>query len=455
MNFGRTQIGVNLWASMASSTPPALDAPENLTQQTGTFIVGDAVGLTATTDDSDGHVTTGVEIYADDVLIGQMSESPEDVWKFDDEDIPAGSRTYRARRLFLGGGVDSSVQILNVLDVLAPDQVTSATWLAGYRVPESIQMASTTEATGTGPPVITLSSPSGLVRCEQLKITVDTIGPRGTAKINVFVDDMVVPRMAAVLTAPIILITGTDLTLNYSNASASANNVWKNVCNPWLDKVGAYPNSTNNFNNGTSLQRGYIIAAQNSPFGAPSILLDGVNDRYVCTGGLANSLVGGVNNSFHVFSLVYVVAVPGSSSNGTLWAASNLTNANIPLVEHVLRNTGTTRIWQVQRRSDAATVAAINSNLPSTVQGHLCEFSFDGTLGVARTDTADMIGGVSDVPANMALASAITPTQVSMGARQTQSGTTGFLSAYIFEQNYFSNPLSAVETIQHQRYYNS
>lgn len=451
MTFGRTQIGVNLWASLKRANAPFLNAPENLTQQTGSFIVGDAVGLTVQTDDSDSLITLDVELYANDVLLASMSQWPEGTWKYEDEDIPAGVRTYRAKRIVSGGGIDSSDQPITSLDVLAPDEVTSATCLCWVRTVngESIRMGGTFERQGGATVDVTVTSSTSLDgRDEELFVDCVGAGALGVSLVDVYLNGALL--LNDVATAANVAVTGTDLTLHFSAATYSTAWAWRNVVSGLLDLTG---NANHFLNTASGTTRPYL--EHDGALGTVCAQFDGVNKLLTCTTSLANDLVGGTNKSFQTFALVYITAMPGGASNATLWSATNPADADIPLVEHVARNTGAVRIWNVQRRSDTGVAVTVTSTLPSTVQGHLCQYAFDGASATVGCDTADMIGGVSDVSGAQTLATAITPTRVTMAARNTSSGTTGYANIQAYEYAFFDSPLSDVENIQHQRYYNT
>ncbi len=426
--------------------PPLATAPSlsmsDLTQASGSYVIYDTIRATVTTPDAtDLVVTTGVNIYETGVLVGAAVQGPAYTWILDIPNVTDGAKSYVATRVFAGGTKDSSPSAFTVLGTMAPDQVTSATLIAWFRVPESIQLGGTPEAVGTAPPAITLTTTGTLVRYEQIKITVVTIGVRGTATLNVFVDDMVTPRMAAVLTAATIAITGTDLTINCPLGTYSANNIWRSICNSFLDKVGAIPASANNFANGTAgTTRPYNLAAANSLLGAPCIIHDGIDDQLTCTGTVGTSMFAGAD---HVSYWGGVFAIPSNpAGTHTILCVSNITDTDFPL--YSCGFTGTGLAFQTQRRSDTGSATATNSNVnPGTGQCVISD-AFDGTNRKFSVNSADVVGGDSGVTANQG-GKTITTTQAVFGCQHIQSGRSGFAPVEIYEVWFFSAEPSLVE----------
>lgn len=89
--------------------------PPSLTVQ-ATANTGDNVSVQATTNDSDGFTTTGVQLYDGASLLGSMTNGGGGNWTFTINSVTAGSHILTARRVTAGGTVDSSPRTLAVSD---------------------------------------------------------------------------------------------------------------------------------------------------------------------------------------------------------------------------------------------------------------------------------------------------------------------------------------------------
>jgi hypothetical protein len=436
---------------------PTLAALEDLTQSSGSYVVRDNLLATATTpDDVDGHTTTGVNLYESGNLVGAMVQGPSGTWKRTVSSVTTGAKSYVARRVFAEGTTDSPAVTFTVLGVLAPDQITTATLLTWVRCPESIQIGTTPEPTGSTPPAITFSSVSGLVRTEQIKITVPTGGARGTAKLNVFLNDMTTPLMSNVTTAATITITGTDIVINCPASTYNVNNVYRSVINPLLDKVGAYPSSTNNFANVTAGTRPYNIAAQNSNLGTACARFDGTNDLTVNTGSLGTSWAGGTDQAFYAIGLVDFLSLPTGGNAGTIYCASNITDTDLPRVTVGAAGPTFDSPWRAVRSSDTGSATTADSAVQTSTGQALFEDMFDGTNRTMRVNGADVIGGDSGVSGAMG-GKTITTTRVALGCRVDQSGSSGVAGTFgnfdLYELAFFNQAPSAVEQAQMKAYF--
>jgi hypothetical protein len=421
----------------------------DVSQQSGSVIAGDTLLGVATTDDSDGHTTTGVDLYESGNLVGAMVEGPAATWRLGDIAV-AGSLSYVARRNFSGGSVDSAAFPITCLGGLSPDQIGSATLLAWYRVPESIQMGSTMTSAAAGQPAVSLTtSGTFIARTEGVFTEVTTGGIRGVARVRVSLDNGNTFVMTNVLTAATVAITGTDLTLNFATGTYANTNVYFAICNHLLDKVGAYPNSTNNFDNTNADNTRPTIRA-NGDLGAPCLRFggdNGLNDFLACTGSLGTGWANGTNNQFYALFVIYVRAVPGSGSVW-LYSASNLTDTDLPFVELGITTSSGLNYWQAGKRGNTGTQVGKNSNVVAWTGPAIIEDSFDGTNRRVAWNGADIIGGESGVVAPQTSPGAITTTQVALGCQWVQSGKSGHMSFDFYEGYFFNQRPSDVDVLR-------
>lgn len=438
-------LKIGALAASGAVTPPVVNLPglsfSDVNTTPGSVLVNDTVIFSATTSDSDTFVTTGVDLYESGNLVGHFTGG-SGLWSYRLDNITAGNKSYTARRIFAGGSSDSAAQAFTVLDVLAPNQVTSATLLAWYRATESIQMGPTPEPTGTSPPAITFTTTSSFVsRTEQITITVPVGGTRGTAQLNVALNGNAV--LTNVVTAATIAIPGTDLTINCPAGTYNTNNVYKSTCQHWLDKVGSFPTSTANYDNvpsGTVI-RPYIINP--GALGAVCIKFDGIDDVLTNTGGPVVTQMSGADKTFYCLAMVNWTTLPAGGSNGTLWSLTNLTDTDLPRVEFTAFGTGP--VWSATRRDDAGVSHNVQSHIPPTTGSHLLEVGDNGSAAIFRDNSADVIGGQSDVPSTSLHPSTITATQVVLGERNDQGGQSGRGAFELYELIFFDHEPSALD----------
>ena len=297
-------------------------------------------------------------------------------------------------------------------------------------------MGGTLEGTGTTPPAVTITTSSSLVsRTEGVLVDMQAGGARGTATFTVSINNGTTlveesPGDTTFLTAATVAIPGTDLTLNFAVGTYNANNVYRAVCNPWLDKVGAYPSSTNNYANSTQPTRPYIITL--GSLGAPCIRFDGVDDQLTCTGTLGTSAFAGADHASFVMTLADIVG--NTAAAHSMHSVSNTTDTDLPLYE--MGFSGTTNLWTTQRRSDTGVATGTNSVVLMGTGQALIEDAFDGTNRRLTINGADVIGGDSGVAADQS-GKTITTTQSVLGCRHTQSGRSQFSNFDLYERFYF------------------
>ncbi len=331
---------------------------------------------------------------------------------------------------------------------LAPNQCQSAVLRAYYRVPESIQMGATPEAIGGGLNITFTTDSTFVGRGLDIRIACVLAGTRGVAKLNATLNGATVLLGVLTSAAP-INVPGTDVYINCPTGSYTTSMSWRSICNNFLDKVGAYPLSTNNFANGTvGTTRPYITNP--GILGGACVDFDGSNDRLVNTGPLGSDGFGGLDKPFYAGMLFRLMSLP--ASDGVFWCAGNLTNANLPRVEAAVN--GPSRQWSCNRQSDGGTIRRLNSIIPSNFGGYLMEYAFDGTTSVVSMNTSDVIGGMNPDVVGTQSPSDITITQMAMGCRQAQNGSTMFVKAQVSEFFVFDQLVANTERQRLYLYYN-
>jgi hypothetical protein len=452
--FGRTSIGINLWSWLAPARP--VITIENASQQTGSYIIGDSLDVTATIPGNSSYITA-VDLYANGVLVGAMIVDTDGVWSLRDTSIPAGARTYVARSTTGGGGMfDSDSVTITALDVLDPSEVTSAgTLFSWYRTynGESIQMSSTMDRVG-GVINLTVTSASSLLhRTEQITVTCTLGGVRGTSKVNVRLNGVLIYTDQP--TAATLAVTGTDLTLNFPVGTYTLNAVWRSLGDHLLDKVSGY--TTNSFDQTTANKRPIIMNP--GSLGAPCLQFaqNGFgNSVLICTGAFPASMFSGADKSFYVPVVLYVDSIASAGGAGIVWCASNITDTDQPRIELNVNPSTAPAYWRINRRSDTGVDHAASSHdqVYGSGGGYLVEYLFDGTTGVLTVGTNDEVGGENlDVPFPTGSAT-VTVTRASLGMRTGQTGELLPLKMQLYEIAFFEHPpTDPVERIQHQRYY--
>jgi hypothetical protein len=346
---------------------------------------------------------------------------------------------------------------------LAPDQITSANLIFWGRVPESIQMAVTLTGTGTTPRTVTISSASTLVgRTDGVFIDIQTTGNPGTGTFRISLDNgstfvasgVTIPSGAGNYSVPT-----TDYTINFQQSlSYNADNTYFVVANRFLDKLGGYPTSLNNYENlGTGApltadSRAMIIA--NGSLGAPCLRFDGVNDFYESTtGSLATTVYGGSNKQYCNLFLTNILALPGSNAVFVHFA-SNLTDTAQPFIRMGISSTGPAWIAGRQKDGGGGSASALSSVRPFTGPA-LIEDSYDGTFRRVGWNTADMIGGDSGIISNQSVASPVTTTRSILGCQRVQSGISQFCNFDLYEAITFDKRPNDAEMALLFNYFNS
>lgn len=432
--------------------PPVVNIPTlsfvDLTQSSGSAVVGDNLQFTATTNDGDNFTTTGVDLYESGNLVAHMVQGPTATWTATDSNVSTGAKSYTARRLYSGGSVNSSPTAITVLGALDPSQVTTATLLGWWRSSDSITIGATPLAAGGGtPPALTF----GGTRTAQTVspfITTDSIGTGAlgntTVKISLDGGSTFVETGVATTANSTHTIAGAGgLTVIFpASGTFTAGQTWKGIANPFVSKVVP---GTDDFANATAGQRPTIaiVAADN---GLLELVYDGVDDRQLVTGTKPNTIFGGTNTPFYIVVQCRINAIPTS---GVIFAASSSSDANIPLVQIFVNTTS----YGISRRVSGADNKQASSVIVPQTGYHLFEYGFDGTNGVLRKNSADIVGGNSVVAAPMNTAGAITINQLCIGGRVDQTGANNFLSVQIMEIAIFNHAPTGAELYQQRAYY--
>lgn len=426
------------------ATPPAIASILNLSQASGAYIVGDSVLFTITTSDpADLITTTGVDLYESGVKVGSAVQGPSLTWKITVSNLAVGAKSYAARRIYAGGTIDSAPSALTVLDVLAPNQITSATLVAWYQISTSGGVAGTllkTAGTGTNAVTVTgnLQQPFGI------KLTFPVGGVRGTATYSLSLDNGTTVFQTGT-TAATVAIGATGMTLNFPTTSSYATtDIYVSVVNPILDKTANHYDTANT----NSGERPLMIASGAN--GHPTARYDGIDDYQLSVSGLAAAAVGGTNAPFSVVGMCTLNAVPTGGNVANLYCFGHSSDVTLPRVELQALSDR----WRI-RRMDGTHNVALDSTIFPIVERYCHCWIFDGANSTLTLSGADVIGGDSGVSGAQAAANAISVNQFSLASQFTQVSPNGinFTSCDDPEISIFSGALSAVESARLQRYF--
>lgn len=416
-------------------------AASDVSQTTGSYVVGDNVLFTATTSDADGRITTGVGLYLSGVLVSAMTQAPAGTWTYTVAAITAGAKSYTAVRAFSGGTTESTAVTFTVLAELAPDGITSATLLAWFRTPESIQLGGTPLAGGTSPPTVTLT---GTLTNQDIDfyMTMPVGGARGTATYSVSVTGVGGAVFQTGTTAATVALGATGITINFPVGTYNSNNTYHAVSSQWNDKTV----NAHNYVNTTAGTRPFVL--RNDLGNQTALLFDGVNDLQNCITALATDCAGGTNNSFTVVTMFSLLTVPGGVNIACVYCLGN--TGTLARVTADITSTA----WRLRRFDNSANDSVISSIVPALVGPVLHIWRFDGTSSTLEINGTDVIGGdvAFDVPGANSTAAAITLNNVSLSAQKTTS-TGNWLEGKFFEQAFYNGAISDVELAQLRKYF--
>src|ERR1051326_8629535 len=301
---------------------------------------------------------------------------------------------------------------------------------AWFQNTESIQVGGTM-LPSSGSNNLTLTSSTNFISTDGVWVKITTAGGYGVGKFDAGIDNPT--RTTKILTGATIqaavALTGTRWTLNFANVSYVLNTLYEAICSSWLDKVGAYPASTNNFSNATGGQRPRVIA--NGNLGAPCIRFDGVAHSLVCTGALATGLQG-TGVTFTFVHLIDLLSIPGSNS-GFIYSIGNTTNTHLPRIQLAAQSVGlvaTGPAWGAGIIDDTGAAKAASSSARAFTGPALLIDRFDGTKRRLSWNRADYIAGLAGQPASggtfLQGGQTVTPTQIALGCLHTQGGRSQF-----------------------------
>jgi hypothetical protein len=127
-NGGVVVLADRDWVNQAIATR-LLNAPTLSVASTAT--VGDNVPATATTDDSDGYVTTGVDIYDGSTRLGGMTNAGAGSWTYSLNGVVEHVYSLRSRRITAIGYSESSTHTLTVSSQTNQPGVVQADTITG------------------------------------------------------------------------------------------------------------------------------------------------------------------------------------------------------------------------------------------------------------------------------------------------------------------------------------
>lgn len=448
--------------SSLNNQPPTALAPtlamSDVTAPGRDYVVNDTIRATVTTPDTtDGVTTTGVDIYESGVLVGHAVESPAHTWKLSIPNVTAGAKSYVARRIYTGGTIDSVAVTFTVLGSLTPDQITSATLLAWYRITESVRLHTTLQGTNT----ITIASASSLDgQTKWPRVDIKGTGNPGTGTFQTTFDDGASYNEGSPQTIPTgagtYAVPNSDYTITFQQAVSYTNGtLYLPMCSALLDKVGAYPNSTNNLindaTNGGVTTRPQLVSSSNATnfLGSPvwrfNHSVGGQALAWNTAGGIATAF-SGASKPMTVCMVCSLPSVPSSTVTQTFYCISNITSGNQPKTQlAVTEVTGEAPTVFAQRVLDDATnLSATSGANPNAGFFYIQDELSNAGARRTRINMADFIGGDSGIDG--AEAGTITTTRFTVGCTQTQSGRANPGIFDLGELMIFNGPLSELES---------
>ena len=423
-------------------TIPAL-AMSDLTQATGSYIVGDtALATVSVGDEFDGRTTTGVDLYESGALVGALTNTAPFTWTLEVPGLTAGAKSYVPRRRFAGGTTDGAAVALTVLGSLAPNQITTATLIEWFREPESFVIDATPRKGGTSPPAVTWSGnlTGGDVG---FLVTVHTAGGVGVATVDIKDGEGNLLEGNVSTAAGTHAIGATGVNIVFPAAGTyNANNTFQTACNP-VKAIVTTPGDDLNPQTSAPDRRPIIV-------NPTELLFDGTSSAGKSTAATFNNRFGGLNTTFYTIGKIHITTLPTGAAQQTLFIAGHSVDANLPFVE-----AGYTKDqWLITRRATAADAKQQLSNVIPGTGDHVVEFGFDGANAYVAVDGADIIGGTSEVsPSPLTTTGSLTLNQFAWGARLLQAAYSNFFNGRLSDWALFDHIPSAVERERLLRYY--
>ena len=319
-----------------------------------------------------------------------------------------------------------------------------------------------------GTRTITVSAVSGLNgRGEGLQVVIQATGLPGVGTFKSSIDNGATFLEGSPVTIPTgagtYAVPTTDFTLTFQQAvSYTAAEAYRATCSKWLDKVGAYPASTNNFINDASSggvqSRPRIIAASQANAGQATLRCDanlGAQSFLWCTGGIGTAF-SGLDKTFHwvLLTMVQQADIPATTARHDFYAVSNLTDTDQPRITLGVNLAAgeTIALFRGNRVSDTGVNLAASSGAEVFAGVYLLEDSFDGQFRRVAGNATDLIGGDSGIVSDQS-GLTITTTRFVLGTNQGQAGKTNGSSIDLTEFHVFDKRPSEVETWQLRAYF--
>lgn len=391
------------------------------------YVIYDNVAASVTTDDTDGNVTTGVDLYCNGTLIGHMDRgSTAGTWILTDYAIPLGSRDYFARRLYIGGILaDGVTTTISALDASTANMVFLFDATTGTTLDTS------TSAAGTSPPAVTL----GGTRTFNLDVRVevnDTSGGTalGQAKFRYGYADptgaIVYIESGRTTTASYAAIGAlAGLTINFAAGPYNANNTYRSRVASVTDSNGKL------WSQATTTKMPLCHSGANTG-GQFALFFDGTDDFLACTDSSAFGFMSGAGKS-HEYEVYIQGRQLATGANRFFLAFQN--------------SASDTAFWSWGAVSTGGWFAGCNDGAGKNVtsataddtEQHLHNWRSSGT---AATENRDQLA--ADPSASAQNPGTITLNQASVGvnARLTQNG---FLNGYVSKIAMFSVQHSATQ----------
>lgn len=322
-----------------------------------------------------------------------------------------------------------------------PTAHTDAGLLLSWHRAELGTVLSTTLLAGGGgtPPAITLTERVGgsLAQPLELHLAVGAVdGARGTFTLDISIGGSLVANevlSAATVDLDAALVgVETGLTLNIENAPASSGQTWDSVVATSKD----LHSGNHDFTFNATKQPLVIKDALN---GLAGHRYDGSNDIARCTTSLAADSVGGVDNSFHIFLVGRLLALPTGSNIHVLLCVSRSATSNNPRLELHARGPDALNpdVWRVVKQGDTGggDLFQLDSNVVPDTSWHLFEIETNGsgTSATLRINGADVASGTMNT-ANF------TVDQFQLGARRLTTTESNWANCELAELLVYSAP---------------
>lgn len=392
---------------------------------------GDDLVALVTVDDGDGGTTSDVELYVNGVLIGSMTDDGGGDWSLAVDNVTAGNKNYRAKRItdlgfrwspFWLVSVGASIEV--VLDAVSEPATASFTVtvesapslepaVAYMKRGENITLGGTMRATaGTSPPTLTLTGTlSFATGCPGLRVIISSTAggtARGQALFDVSYDNGATWAHTGVTTAATYALDGaaSGITLNFPVGTYNTDQLWQGTVQTWTSSEG----DSHTFTNATAAQQPiYEVAGMD---GEPCLLFGtGTNERLVST----NAAVYNCLQNQSLFTLFYKVAFTVADATGTVFGVGNSANGGTNKRRFGQTNTGTGRHLH-QFFDTAGTSGNLDdaANPGASTSSRVVEW-FTPAAGSGGTITLLVDGAATGITGAAAATGTLTPNQAAIG----------------------------------------